>query len=148
MGTANQSTASDERILAALSHFMGVFVALIIWATQKDRSRFVRFQAIQAMAFDGIIMLAATLMSGCAMIVMFLGMFGTMFAAVNSAMSNGSLDPFFMFPVMLPFTIFACLLPFSFAVLIARVVAAASVLSGRDFRYPWLGQRVEGFLHD
>ena len=38
--------SSDDRIMAALAHFLGLFGALIIWATQKDKSRFVKFQAL------------------------------------------------------------------------------------------------------
>jgi len=33
------NTTSDERVMAALSHFFGLIAAVIVWATQKDRSR-------------------------------------------------------------------------------------------------------------
>lgn len=48
-------TTSDERLLAMLSHlsilFGGLLVPLIIWATQKDKSKFVKFNALQALFY-------------------------------------------------------------------------------------------------
>lgn len=44
--------SGDERLLAMLSHlsvFMGgIILPIIIWATQKDKSRFVKFHSLQA----------------------------------------------------------------------------------------------------
>jgi uncharacterized Tic20 family protein len=62
---------SDERIMAALSHLFGPLVSLIVWATQKDKSAFVRFQSLQALAADLILMVVS--MGGviCAMVLMF-----------------------------------------------------------------------------
>ena len=62
---ALQEPTSDERLLALLSHlsvFMGgIILPLIIWATQKDKSKFVRFHSLQAifyqLALAGIIIL-------------------------------------------------------------------------------------------
>jgi hypothetical protein len=53
-----------------------------------------------------------------------------------------------MFPFMFPWLMFICILPFSLVFLIARIVAAVSVLSGNNFQYPFLGEKVEGFLAD
>ena len=47
---------SDDRLLSALAHLFGILVALIIWATHKDKSPSVRFQAVQAIAFDIVVM--------------------------------------------------------------------------------------------
>ena len=52
------SLSQDERIMAALSHatallpFMGVIAPIVIWVTQKDKSQYVAFQALQAMAYQ------------------------------------------------------------------------------------------------
>src|SRR4030066_2593602 len=62
---------SDESIMAAISHFFGFLVALIVWVTQKDKSRFVRFQAIQAMAFDLVVSVITFLIVGCMMVMIF-----------------------------------------------------------------------------
>ena len=142
----NLTPTSDERMMSALAHFFGVIAALIIWAVQKDKSRFVRFQAAQAMAFDFTVMLFMGVLFFCLFGVMFLGVFGGVFAAVNNSTSPDRLSPFMLFPIMFPFLTFTCILPFSLALLITRVVATVSVLIGNDFRYPFLGAQVEKFL--
>jgi uncharacterized Tic20 family protein len=144
----NITSNSDERMLAALSHFLGLIVALIIWATQKDKSRFVRFQAVQALAFDLAVMLLMGILFFCLFGTMFIGMFGMMFTAVNNSTSPQNFSPFVMFPFMFPSLMFTCILPFSFAFLIAKIMAAVSVLNGNNFHYPFLGNQVEKFLAD
>lgn len=140
---------SDDRLLAGLAHLLGWVVALIVWATQKDRSRYVRFQAVQALAFDGVVIVVVFLLMGCLMggffLVMFLTMAGTM-AAANSG-DPGSLAWFFW----LPFGQFLIWIPMVLgmgAVFLIRLFAAWNVLQGRDFRYPWLGRQVERFLQE
>ncbi len=139
---------SDERMLGALAHFFGIIGALIIWVLQKDKSRFVRFQAAQALAFDFVVTLLMMVFSLCFFGVMFLGIFGVTFASLNHAISSENFNPFIAFPFMFPWLMFLCILPFSFAFLIARVIAAISVLNGNNFHYPFLGTRVEKFLTD
>jgi uncharacterized Tic20 family protein len=140
--------SSDERMLAALAHFFGLLGALIIWAMQKDKSRFVRFQAAQALAFDFLVTLLMGIVFFCFFGVMFLGMAGSMFTAMNSGPAPESFNRFMVLPFVFPTLVFTCIFPFSFGFLIARVVAAVSVLSGHDFHYPFLGKRVETFLND
>ena len=140
------SPTSDERMLGALAHFFGIIGSLIIYLSQKDKSRFVRFQAAQALAFDLIVMLAMFVVFFCLFGVMFIGMFGTMFAGLNSAGPSESFSWFMILPTMFPFGMFACIFPFSMTILIARILATVAVFSGKDFRYPWLGTRVEQFL--
>jgi len=137
---------SDERMMSALAHFFGMIGALIIWAIQKDKSRFVRFQAAQALAFDFAVMLLMGVLFFCLFGVMFIGMFGTMFAAFNSAASPESFSPFMIFPMMMPALMFTCIFPFSLALFVARIVAVISVLNGNNFYYPLLGKKVETFL--
>lgn len=142
------SPNSDERAMGALAHFFGILGALIIWVVQKDKSRFVRFQAVQALAFNFVVMLVMMVLSVCSSGVMFIGIFGMMFSAVNSSASPESFSRFMVFPFMLPFLMFTCIFPFSLLFLIARVVAAVSILSGNNFHYPLLGAKVEQFLSD
>lgn len=142
------SPTSDERMMAALAHFFGLIAALIIWVIQKDKSRFVRFQTAQALAFDFIVMLFMFILIFCLFGVMFVGMFGTMFAGLNSASGSENFGWFMVFPVMLPSSMFTCIFPFSLALLVTRIVATVSVLNGTNFRYPFLGTKVEQFLTD
>lgn len=50
-----QEPSSDEKLLALLSHLSivlgGIILPIIVWATQKDKSKFVRFHSLQAIFF-------------------------------------------------------------------------------------------------
>jgi uncharacterized Tic20 family protein len=142
------SPTSDERMLGAVAHFFGLIGSLIVYLTQKDKSRFVRFQAAQALAFDLIVMCAMFVVFACLFGVMFIGIFVTMFAGLNSAGQSENFGWFMILPTIFPFGTFLCIFPFSLAILITRIVATVSVFSGKDFRYPFLGTRVEQFLTD
>lgn len=51
----NEELTSDEKLMAMLSHlsilFGGIILPIILWAVQKDKSRFVRYHALQAIFF-------------------------------------------------------------------------------------------------
>ena len=143
---ANFAPTSDERMMGALAHFFGMIAVLVIWAIQKDKARFVRFQAAQALAFDFAVMLLMVVFFACYFVVILLAIFGTTFAALNSHSSPEMLSRFIAFPMLLPLLVFTCIFPFSLSILVARVAAAISVLSGNNFHYPFLGTRVEKFL--
>src|SRR5215207_9500714 len=111
---------SDEQMLGALAHFFGILGALIIWTLQKDKSRFVRFQATQALAFDFIVMIFMFVLFSCLFGVMFLGTFGTIFAGLNSAAQSENFSWLTLLPVMFPFLMLTCIFPFSITLFIAR----------------------------
>jgi uncharacterized Tic20 family protein len=90
----------------------------------------VRFQSAPALAFELVTMLVIFVLFFCMFGVMFIGMFGTMFAGLSSAGQPGD---------------FSWLM---ITLLVIRIVATISVLNGNNFRYPWLGARVESFLAD
>ncbi len=138
------SPSSDERLMAAISHFFGLVVALIVWATQKDKSRFVRFQALQAAAFDVLFLLLWFVIVGCYMAFMAFSMFGAMMFGSSMA-SDPSTQWIFLMPSLFPMGIL-CIFPFILLLFVARIVAAVQTFQGKDFRYPWLAERVEKFL--
>jgi len=145
MTTETTGTHSDDRILSAISHLFGILVALIVWATHKEKSASVRFQAVQAIAFDVLVMVFFALFTFCLLGVMFAGMFASMFVISTAEASGDSTWPFLMLSSMFPFT-FLLMVPVSLGVFIVRLIAAISILNGKDFRYPWLGKQVEKLL--
>ena len=151
MTTQPESIASsDERLLGALAHFFGLVVALVIWATQKDKSRFVRFQALQALAFDLTVFVAVFVGIGCMVLLIFgtiaLGTAGSVVAAGDESTAGTLFALIFGLTFLVPFLGWCVMFLLIGAVFVARIVAAISVFQGRDFRYPWLGARVEKFL--
>ena len=132
---------SDERIMAALSHLFGPILSVIIWTTQKDKSAFVRFQALQALAFDLVLTFVSMAGVLCSMVVMIA------FFAIDpsSAARDGPNSNFGAF-FYAPFIIWLPLMPCLLITTAVRWWAAFQTLQGRDFRYPWLGQKVADFL--
>jgi uncharacterized Tic20 family protein len=136
---------SDEKLISAIAYFFGILGALFVWIFQKDKSRFVRFHAAQALAFDFLVMGLSFLFVFCLFGVIFIGMFGSIFLAANTSASS-DLPMLVLFPALMPFLIFSCVLPLALFFTIIRLIATVSVLSGSDFRYPWLGRQVEKYL--
>ncbi len=139
-----EELSSDNRMLAAAAHFFGLWAALIIWATQKDRSRFVRFQSVQALGFDGVMMLLSSVVMGCLMLVMVLGTGGAVVAAESDN------DPgLFMLLSSSFWLVWMCVIfGYSGVLWVIRLIASVKTLQGQDFRYPWLGAQVEKFLQN
>jgi len=141
-------TTSDERVMAALAHFFGLIAALLVWATQKDKSRFLRFQSLQALAFDALLMILSLVLTMCVMGVMLVGVIFEGFSVAQSASPPDSILTIGMASMLLPFGMFFCIMPLSLAALTVRIIAAISVAGGRNFRYPWIASRVDAFLGD
>ncbi len=138
---------SDESLMAAISHFFGLLVAFIVWATQKDKSRYVRFQSIQAMAYDLLIYVIAFLVIGAFMLLIFgmlaLGVGGIV---VFGSQSNPTVEPIRTLIALMtatPFLIPCIFIPISGIIFIVRLIATIQTFQGKDFRYPWLGAMVE-----
>jgi uncharacterized Tic20 family protein len=143
MNETPQTPTSDERLMAAICHILGIVITLIIWVTQKDRSPFVRRQAIQAMAFDLLVMVVSLVTVGCLMVVMFTGMLlgmGGLVATVESSASPDALLTLFItlitsLPFVMPCSVFL-LVGIDY---IFKIIAAVQAFQGKDFQYPVLG---------
>ncbi len=138
------SISKDERTNAALAHgsivlgifsrgTLGILVALLIWITQRGKSRFAARQAAQALVYQGlglVVILATWLGWG----ILLAG--SAIAPALLSPHNPEALQPFTMVPAIL-------LIVVPFAVMIAWVVcgvyAAVQVWHGKDFSYPIVG---------
>lgn len=123
---------SEDKILAAISHFFNVIVAIIVWAVQKDKSKYVRFQAIQAAAYHSLI----SIINAIIFSVAFAYIFTLLYRSESFVIREDSL-----WKIASPFLLYILVL------WLTRLIATISVLRGKDFRYPWLGKRVERFLN-
>ncbi|RPI32720.1 MAG: DUF4870 domain-containing protein [Chloroflexota bacterium] len=149
MEATASSPTSDERALSALGYFLGLIVALVVRATHKDRSRFVRFHSVQAIAFDILLMVFMMLFVAVLFVGMFLVMAVGLFIFANAA-EQDSESVFMALPLLttLPFFGIFSIIPVSLGVLVVRIIAAVRVFQGHNFHYPWLGCQVEKFLEE
>lgn len=136
----------DDRIMAALSHitiilpFLGVVAPIIIWVTQKEKSEYVAFQALQALAYQLSLVVLYFIGMGCYMC----SFFGPFLSMLFSAEEPNSvvLGAF----VLIPFTVMGLLFLGVIGYIIYGLVAAVMVVQGKDFRYMLIGNRLERYL--
>lgn len=137
-------STQDERIIAALSHvaillpLIGIIAPIIIWVTQKERSRFVAFQALQAIAFQ--LLLIVIYFGG---ILCYMGSFFLTFLGMMAADSMGPAGP--GMGMFLPFVVFFGTFLVLGIFVIYGIVAAVLTFQGKDFRYALVGRWVERY---
>jgi uncharacterized Tic20 family protein len=137
--------SKDERIMGALPHisvlipYIGVIVPILIWVTQKDKSRFVYLQALQAAAYQLALFVATLLGWGC-YILSFVLLIPTI----------ALIQPSSEWPVLavtfIPFCVLGLIGLGWLLFLIYGIVAAIQVFQGKDFRYLVIGDQVERFM--
>ncbi len=131
------SSDQNDRVLAALAHgavlipSLGFLAPIIIWATQRDRSRFVAFQSLQAAIYQVSIFIFWFLFMGCYMVA-FLGMI--FLGTQNQA---NQLGPGFFFAM--PFGVMGLGFLAMGLWVIYGLVAAVQCLRGVNFHYLFLG---------
>ena len=138
--------SDDERRLAALAHasvianifnLAGLFAALLIWALERDRSAYVRAHALQALLYQGLVLLLSivlvALWAGCLVLSL-------LPAAVRPDLYRSS-PPSSFWIALLGFV-----LPLGFGLLagVYGLYGAYQVYRGRDFRYPLAGRVMRG----
>ena len=127
--------------MAGFAYFFGLIPALIIWAIKRRESGYVRFHALQAALFDGLLGLVAMLFIG----IQFLGMmFWMMVAFLGTNFIADWVEP--ETPIIfLIITLVLVLIGMGWTSLMSLVllslslidlVAAFNVLTGKEWRYP------------
>ena len=165
-----QASTQDEKIMAAIGHatiiwpVVGIVAPLVVWATQREKSRFIAFQALQAAVYHMTLILAGMACGVCwacsyfGMIVGVIAMPLSMaFTLPGEGAASSDLPPEAAIPMLFGFlamivfyvAIFA-LLFLGLAVWAAYIgyglYGAVANLQGKDFRYAILGSRLERYL--
>jgi uncharacterized Tic20 family protein len=118
---------SEERTLAMFAHlgiflnlitgFLGLLPPLIIYFAYKDRSRYVAYQALQALVFQAVFFFGAAILAAIAWVI------SGIFAIVIIGLCG------------IPIALLLTLVPIG--ALIYAIVAAVDTYHHRDFKY-WL----------
>lgn len=142
----------NDKIMAALAHvstllpFIGVIAPIVIWVTQKDKSEYVAFQALQAVVYQLLMILAWFVGMGCYMLSFFGTFFTIPFAEANGGQVDPAVAPVFMLGFMIPFIIFGAIFLGGALFVIYGLIAAIQVFQGKDFRYIIIGNRLADYL--
>jgi uncharacterized Tic20 family protein len=149
---ATTSSSQDERIMAALSHvsalfpFMGIIVPVIIWVTQKEKSRYVAFQALQALAYQLTMILILFVGMACYMCSFFSMFLGIPLTAGTSSGPSQTMPPLFAVTFAVPFLIFGTMFIGQIAFIVYGLIGAVMTLQGKAFRYIVVGAQLERYL--
>ncbi len=141
---ASPTIDQNDRIMAALSHIsilipgMGFLVPVIIWVTQREKSRWVSFQALQAVTFQLSLLIIWILGFGCYFI--------SFLAIIPLSSMNGSASGGTEYLFLLPFAFFGLLILFALLFIVIGVIAAIQSLRGENFHYPLIGAWLERTL--
>ena len=129
----------EEKIMSLLSHIsilipnIGVAVPVIIWITQKDKSKFTRFNALQAIFFQ-IVFMALIMLS------VFIGII-IMFISLPVLISNPDDTPGILFWVSMG--IMNLYFPLWLIFSIYAIVASVKSFKGKIFNYAVIGRIIE-----
>lgn len=135
-----EQPTSEEKIFAALAHasvllaFLGPFGATIIWVIQREKSKYVRYHALQAMGYQALVFW-----------VWFISIFIVVFGfvgigvVITIATSESSILPyesmFFIQPVIM-----LIILGMWGSMFLIGFIGAVFCMLGKDFRYPIIGK--------
>jgi uncharacterized Tic20 family protein len=139
----NNSLTENDRIMAALAHatvilpMTGIIAPIVIWATQKEKSKYVAFQALQAIAYQ-VTMIIAWLVGMAVYMCSIVAIFFS--SSVRS--SSGSVPDNFRFILI----VMGALVIGNIIYVIYGLVGAVMVLQGKEFRYIVIGKRLERYL--
>jgi len=145
----NSIQSQNEKVMAALGHIsvllplIGLMIPIFIWVTQKEKSKYISFQALQAIAYHLVMIFAYFIGMGCYMISFFSTFLTIPFA---DASSGPSASPWFLVGFMIPFLVFGAIFIGGAIFILYGIVAAVMTLQGKDFRYFIIGDRVTSFL--
>jgi uncharacterized Tic20 family protein len=141
----------DERIIAALAHasailpMWGAIAAIVLWATQKDKSPFAGFQSLQAVAYHLTMIVGAMLFGVCYMCSALTMPLSTLLFLPSDPPST-DISPFAFLPMAFPFAVMGIGLLAGVAFVAYGLFAAAMTLQGKDFRYIVIGKKLEAYL--
>jgi uncharacterized Tic20 family protein len=140
---------TEERVWAVISHLsavtfgMGILLPVIGWAEQRRKSNYASFQCLQALGYQSLGYTVWLL----SYLIVFVGFLIIIIAFSFQAETTGeSFDPF-LGPWF--FLIFVLIFGFFALYIILPIIAAIACALGKDFHYPYMGNRLARYLeHD
>ncbi|MFN2226812.1 MAG: DUF4870 domain-containing protein [Anaerolineae bacterium] len=146
--TLPQTVSQDEKTLAALAHgsillglftngIGGIVAALVIWAIQKDKSKYVALQALQSLVYQAITFVV-TMLAWCCW-----GLLWTAMILIPITASPGAYEQtppagmwIGLILIVIPLAIWGLTIFYG-------LWGAARCLGGHDFRYAIIGRWLE-----
>ena len=142
------SPSQEIRLLAAISHAsvlftnIGFFIPMVVYLTQKKKSSYLGFQALQALIWQIAMFVFTIVTSSC--------MVGSIFIPALLASASPTVSPterpleLWIAEAFVVGLIIGFLVIFgNLAFMIYGIIAAIMTYQGKDFRYIFIGNRLE-----
>lgn len=146
LNSQQPETTSDERLFGMLSHLSvflgGIILPIIIWATQKDKSKFVRFHSLQAIFFQ--IAFAALITLFVIFLVMILLISGIGLSALEKS-GGDSLSPLMIIILII---LYGGIFLFVIGGISYSVYLAVKTYNGYLIRIPFIGKIIYGKVYE
>lgn len=139
----NEKLNSDHKLMSMLSHLamlipnVGMIVPVAIWLTQKEKSKFIRFHAVQAIFFQLLFFILL-------MLSLFIGII-LMAVSIMLANNSGS-EPGLFFWISMGIVNFYFPLWFIFSIF--AIIAGVKSFRGKRFRYFIIGKIIEKRVYE
>ena len=139
----DEKIKSDDKLMSMFSHLailipnIGILAPIVIWFTQKEKSKFVRYNALQAIFFQLLFF-----------ILLMLSIFvGIILMAISIILANASPggEPGVFFWVSMG--IMNLYFPLWFFFSIYAIVGAVKSFKGKTFRYLIIGKIIENRVY-
>jgi uncharacterized membrane protein len=151
MEKSSQERSSDEKVFAGFAYLLGFVPAAIIWLLKKDESPYVKFHALQAAIYTGIISFVTVLLLAAQIVMMIVTGAGAFIGTNVIADTFEPESPTIYFFISI-FMIMIILVGLSIIVLLVislhlvNFIASVYAFAGKAWRYPLLGNWVERIL--
>ena len=138
----NTSPTAEERIWSVLAHLsaltlgMGILLPVIGWSEQRQKSRYISFQCMQALGYQSLGYTVWLL--SYILVVILLAVFPIFFAGSNPGDGR-------IFQIWLAIFMVVVLAAFGVYFVLPMIAAVATAL-GKEFRYPIMGNRLANYL--
>ena len=142
----NTTPTIEDRIWAVLSHLsclafgMGIVLPIIGWSDQRRKSNYASFQSLQALGYQSLgftVWVLSYLVIVIAASLILLAMLGSRSGDSQNMDADLGSRIVVIFIVLFGFFTLYFLLP---------IIAAVACALGKDFRYPFLGNRLARYL--
>ena len=135
-----ENLTSEERLMAMLSHlsllFGGIVLPIIFWATQKDKSRFIRYHALQSIFFQiAYIVILVILIVALSLLAIFFGVGLGIFTATASS----DPDAFPLLLVLFIILFYAAVIISAFGLMGYSIYLAVKSYLGSYIKVPIIG---------
>lgn len=142
----NLAPTQDDKIISAIAQgavilpVWGIIISTLIWITQREKSEYVRDQALQALTWQGTQIAIWFLGMAC-----YMGSFFLTFSSIaftNPETMDGPPAAFF-----LPFCVMGFIFLSFFGFIAVGLWAAVRNLQGVYFTYPVIGERARAYIN-